>query len=392
MIILDHPYVSQILEDTIFKNQYPILKNKATKELNLREDLLFMDDKAFCETIKNKKFPLVYTNSENSIEWISQHLGFTHLPELILNFKNKARFRRMIQPMYPSFFFNEVAFEDLEKLASETLPYPFIIKPSVGFFSIGVHVVKNADEWKNIISQLKTEISTLGRNFPGEVIDVSSFILEEIIPGDEFAVDVYYDQEGEPVILNILKHLFSSAEDVSDRVYITSKQIIEENLEAFTGFLNNMGKLIDLRNFPMHIEFRVDEDNNIVPIEVNPMRFAGWCVTDIAWYAFGINVYEYFFEQKQPDWEVILQNKNDDIFSMVVADLPKDIQPKQIKQIDYEKFQNYFEEPLELRKIDYNKHGVFAFQFARTSYKNRSLLEDILKSDLKEFLVLGVRD
>ncbi|WP_291858079.1 ATP-grasp domain-containing protein [Marinilabilia sp.] len=391
MIILDHPYVSQILEDTILKNNYPVLKNKASEELNLREDLPFLDDHAFAEAIKGKDFPLVYTNSENSIEWISRNLDFTPLPELISNFKDKVKFRRLIKAMYPNFFFREVSFDDLEKIFHGELPYPFIIKPSVGFFSIGVHVVNDAAEWVKVVAKLKSEIDSLGRNFPGEVINVSTFILEEIIPGDEFAVDVYYDRAGKPVVLNILKHLFSSAEDVSDRVYITSKQIIEDHLESFTRFLSKMGDLIELRGFPMHIEFRVDSKNNIVPIEVNPMRFAGWCVTDIAWYAFGINVYEYFFEQKQPDWKNILKDKNDDIFSMVVADLPGDIPAEKIRKIDYLKFQNYFEEPLELRKIDYKKHGVFAFQFARTSYKNRKMLEDILKSDLKEFLIMKTR-
>ncbi|RCW33238.1 ATP-grasp domain-containing protein [Marinilabilia salmonicolor] len=388
MIILDHPYVSQILEDTIAQNNYGVLNNIAAEELTSRKDLQLLNDEAFTKAIRNQKVPLLYTNSENSIEWITQNLGFTRLPELILIFKNKARFRERIKSMYPDFFFKEVSFDQLDQLSSQALPFPFIIKPSVGFFSIGVHVVNNPEEWGKVVAKLKAEIGSLGHNFPGEVINVSNFILEEIIPGDEFAVDVYYDRNGEPVVLNILKHLFSSAEDVSDRVYITSKQIIEEHLESFTQFLSKMGDLIELRGFPMHIEFRVDSNNYIIPIEVNPMRFAGWCVTDIAWYAFGINVYEYFFEQKQPDWEAILKDKNDDIYSMVVADLPKDIPADNIKEIDYEKFRTYFEDPLELRKIDYKKHGVFAFQFARTSYKNRKLLEDILQSDLKEFLIL----
>jgi hypothetical protein len=388
MIILDHPYVSQILEDTIAQNNYGVLNNIAAEELTSRKDLQLLNDEAFTKAIRNQKVPLLYTNSENSIEWITQNLGFTRLPELILIFKNKARFRERIKSMYPDFFFKEVSFDQLDQLSSQALPFPFIIKPSVGFFSIGVHVVNNPEEWGKVVAKLKAEIGSLGHNFPGEVINVSNFILEEIIPGDEFAVDVYYDKNGEPVVLNILKHLFSSAEDVSDRVYITSKQIIEEHLESFTQFLSKMGDLIELRGFPIHIEFRVDSNNHIIPIEVNPMRFAGWCVTDIAWYAFGINVYEYFFEQKQPDWEAILKVKNDDIYSMVVADLPKDIPADNIKEIDYEKFRTYFEDPLELRKIDYKKHGVFAFQFARTSYKNRKLLEDILQSDLKEFLIL----
>lgn len=388
MIILNQPYVSQILEDTIAQNNYPVLNNTASEELTTRKDLQLLNDEDFTETIRNEKLPLLYTNSEDSIEWITQNLGFTRLPELIMVFKNKARFRKRIRSMYPDFFFKEVSFDKLDQLPSQTLPFPFIIKPSVGFFSIGVHVVNNASEWEKVVAKLKSEIGSLGRNFPGEVINVSNFILEEIIPGDEFAVDVYYDKNGKPVVLNILKHLFSSAEDVSDRVYITSKQIIEEHLQSFTQFLSKMGDLIELRGFPMHIEFRVDSNNHIIPIEVNPMRFAGWCVTDIAWYAFGINVYEYFLEQKQPDWKVILKDKSDDIFSMVVADLPKDIPAENIKEINYKKFRTYFEDPLELRKIDYKKHGVFAFQFARTSYKNRKLLEDILQSDLKEFLIL----
>lgn len=387
MIILDHPYVSGFLKDSILKNQYQVLNNSAVKELNPENNLPLLSSREFIAKIKEEKIPLVYSNSENAIEWISKNLDFTPLPHLIQIFKDKAEFRRLMQKMYPHFFFKEIAFNDLARVEADELPYPFIIKPSVGFFSIGVHVVNSPGDWKRIVDQLTSEIDTLGRQFPGEVIDVSSFILEEIIPGDEYAVDVYYDKEGKPVILNILKHLFSSGEDVSDRVYITSRQIIEEHLESFGHFLAELGNLANLRGFPMHIEFRVDKDGTIAPIEVNPMRFAGWCVTDIAWYAFGINVYEYFFEQKKPDWKTILRNMNDDIYSMVVADLPNDIEPDKIKDIDYRKFEAHFEEPLELRKIDFRKHGVFAFQFARTSYKNRQLLDDILQSDLKEFLV-----
>jgi hypothetical protein len=91
MIILDHPYVSGILEDTIFRNQYPVLNNPAARELNLRPDLPFLSDEAFVAAIKTSDFPLVYANSENAIEWITHHLDFTPLPALILNFKDKTR-------------------------------------------------------------------------------------------------------------------------------------------------------------------------------------------------------------------------------------------------------------------------------------------------------------
>jgi hypothetical protein len=332
--------------------------------------------------------PLIYTNSENPIEWISRHLQFTGLPRHIQNFKDKVRFRELIKGMYPNFYFREIAFNDLDSIDVNTLPLPCIIKPSIGFFSIGVYVINSKSEWPQILHQLERDVASRQGLYPNEVIDTTNFILEEIISGDEFAVDVYYNREGQPIILNILQHLFSSDEDVSDRVYLTSREIMKTWLKPFQAFLRQLGEVAGLSNFPMHIEVRVDENQRIVPIEVNPMRFAGWCVTDLAWYAYGINVYECFFEETEPDWTNILKSSNNDLYSMVVADLPKDIHADDIEAIDYERFQAHFEDPLELRKIDYKKHGVFAFIYARTSYHNRKLLEDILQSDLKEFLIL----
>jgi hypothetical protein len=42
----------------------------------------------------------------------------------------------------------------------------------------------------------------------------------------------------------------------------------------------SIGKATEISNFPVHIKVRVDKSGNVIPIEVNPMRFAG-CTTDI---------------------------------------------------------------------------------------------------------------
>jgi hypothetical protein len=47
----------------------------------------------------------------------------------------------------------------------------------------------------------------------------------------------------------------------------------------------------------MHVEVRVDGDV-ICPIEFNPMRFAGFSSTDVAYYAYGIRTIEYFCKIK----------------------------------------------------------------------------------------------
>jgi ATP-grasp domain-containing protein len=219
------------------------------------------------------------------------------------------------------------------------------------------------------------------------VFDASSFIIEQCINGEEFAVDAYFDADGEPVVLSILKHAFSLDADVSDRVYMSSKAIIEDNLGEFTEFLGNIGDLADVRRFPVHVELRRDSDGTLLPIEVNPMRFGGWCTTaDITHMAFGLNTYLSYYRQEKPDWQQLLQGKEGKLFCIVVLDNSTGIKEKQITSFDYEKLLSCFEKPLTLRKIDYHQYPVFGFLFTETRENNFSELKKILDSDLKEFI------
>jgi len=126
----------------------------------------------------------------------------------------------------------------------------------------------------------------------------------------------------------------------------------------------------------------------VIPIEVNPMRFAGWCTTDLAYYAYGINVYEYYIKQLEPDWKEILKDKKDKIYSIVVADIPNNIETTEIDEIDYQRFYSHFNKVLEMRKIDYRLHPVFAFLFVETENNQWIEIEQILMSDLREYIIL----
>ncbi len=136
--------------------------------------------------------------------------------------------------MYPDFYYRELKLEDIHKLTNEEIRFPFVIKPSVGFLSIGVHIVLNEKDWINAKDKLTTE--NLKSIFPPSVLNISNFIIEDYIIGEEYAVDYYYDDHGNVVILNILHHLFSSGTDTSDRVYYTSKEIIEEHKSKLESF------------------------------------------------------------------------------------------------------------------------------------------------------------
>lgn len=215
-----------------------------------------------------------------------------------------------------------------------------------------------------------------------------NFIIEQLIEGDEYAFDAYFDASGKPVIMGIYKHLFSSAADVSDRVYFTSREVIEQQLPLFTQFLTEVGKRATLRNFPLHVEVRI-QNNQVLPIEVNPMRFGGWCTTaDLTTLAFGFSPYVYFQQQRQPDWDALLADKAGKKFCMVLLDNSTGIPAEKITAFDYDEVTSRFEKVLDLRKNNWNNYPLFGIMFTETRNDNFQEIEHILTSDLKEFVNL----
>lgn len=387
MIILDKPYVSDFLINTINKYHLKVLRNQFTKTLNSINDSNFnLDDEAI-QIIENKH-ELLYTNSENAIDWISENLKNTNLPQQIELFKNKEKFRKLFSKLYPDFYFRTIAFKELGIIEFDTLLKPFVIKPKVGFFSMGVHIVNNKNDWKNVLKSLNTEMQLVKDIYPLQVMDATEFIIESYIRGEEFAIDGYFNSKGKPVILNILEHQFSSKDDVSDKLYFTSTTIIKKLKDKIQVFLEQLNGIAGLTNFPFHIEIRINNDM-IIPIEGNPMRFGGWCTTpDLTYYAFGINSYQYYFEQREPDWDAILKTHDTSIYSVIILNNATGFTSDQIKSFNYDKLLATFKHPLEMRKINYTKYPLFGFIFIKTPSECTIELNKILESDLSEFVLV----
>jgi len=386
MIILDKPYVSDFLIDTINKYEIPVLKSEYAKSINTINSTNLISDNDAIHSIINEN-ELLYTNSENAIGWISKNLEETNLPQQIELFKNKEKFRELISKLFPDFYFKKVAFNQLKDIDYKTLPKLIVVKPNVGFFSMGVHIIKNKNDWGNALVSLNTEIELVKDLYPLKVMNAKEFIIESYIKGKEYAVDCYFNDTGEPVILNMLEHKFSSTDDVSDRLYFTSTTLIHELKDQVQLFLKNLNDLAGLTNFPLHIEIRIENDM-VIPIEGNPMRFGGWCTTaDLTYHAFGINPYQYYFEQKKPDWDSILKTFDDAIYSIIILNNASGYTVDQIKSFDYDKLMSTFKDPLELRKIDHLKYPLFGFLFTKTSKDNLAELDNILVSNLREYVL-----
>lgn len=388
MILIDKPYVSDFLIETLENSQLEVVKTEIATEILKDKKINFITEKEAIEKIKtDEENTPVYTNSENAIAWVEKNLSFSSLPEKNRLFKNKIRFRELIKPLFPDYFFKGISFTDLDNLDLSSLKYPFIIKPAVGFFSFGVHKVQNASQWVSVLKILKKDIDLQKGIYPEEVLNTSEFIIEECIKGDEFAFDCYFDKEGKIIILNILHHLFSTGNDVNDRVYISSKEIIEKHISKFEDFMQKVGDLRNIKNYPLHVEVRINSDGKVIPIEINPMRFGGWCTTaDLSWFAYHFNSYEAYQKGEKPNWDQIFEGKENSDFSLIVLDNSTGIETQSIETFNYDKLLKNFKTPIHLRKVDHKKYLVFGFLFVKTPSNDKKELENILHSSLKEFI------
>lgn len=385
MIVLDYPYVSRFLADSVLELGQSVLDTPQARALVGDIPLDYIDEIEFsARLVLGGK---VYTNSENGLEHVLRCRCNEDLARQIDICKDKALFRETVAGLHPDYRFQRVSFDGLADFDPSSRTCPFIVKPTRGFFSLGVHVVDSPTDWPTVIKAIEAERAVLNAEYPEAVVSGGEFIVEQAIDGEEYAIDVYYDAEGNPVITNILHHSFLSAADVSDRLYYTSARVIETWLLPFTEYLRAVGCECGFRDFVTHVEVRVTDSGDILPIEANPLRLAGWCVADVTAHAWGFNPYECYFKELRPDWDAILTENQGMATVMVIGDLPPSLDRTTIRSIDYDGFQSIFSNVLELRKIDYRQYPVFAFAFASMPEAELDALKSTIMQDFTRFVV-----
>lgn len=382
MLILEKPYVSEKLIQMAIEKKLPVLRNSMSELLASRGYALnlYNDDEFVAEYYKRHR---LYSMSENGLGWIVEHLKDKELIDKIELLKNKATFRRICSDMYPNFFFKEVEIAELNTMSITDLHFPLVLKPSVGFLSVGVYVVNNEAEWKNAVADINANFAKSSSQFPEFVVGTAKFLIEEYIRGEEYAVDAYFDEAGNPAILNIYHHRFANEADTSDRLYCSNKALYDKYEQTFTEFLINTNKVIGLRNFPMHIEFRYDGEMAI-PIEINPLRFAGFCLNELQTHITGIHPVAAYLENVHITKEEMWKGREEDTYSFLVLERPANA--PQASEFDSDKFRNHFSDVLEIREVKEAAVGVAATVFARTSKDNIAELDEILTLDMCEYM------
>lgn len=381
--ILDKSLISALLEDALVTCGVSVLK-VGRVSFSREEEISFVDEDQCASQRANGLVPNIYMVSESVLPFVYKYLPQRPL-EITRTFKNKHEFRKATSLLYPSFHFKSIKLSDAGPVQTDDLRFPLIIKPSIGFASVGISTIKNTEELKSTLVKLKKECGHLQVTYQEHVVSLDEFLIEDYIAGDEYAVDAYFDSDGNPIILNILKHPFTNDGDVGDRVYFTSKNIIADCHEPVLRELKAVGEIFNLKKYQMHIEFRV-QNGRFIPIEINPLRFTGLCSTDIAYYAYGINTHEYFFKELKPDWEKILKSCDERYYCISCGDIPHSVDLRTIKNVRYDAFIKLFSTVFELRKFDHRSIHIFAEAFTATN--DYGEIERFLKMDLSNYVVV----
>ncbi|WP_139653726.1 ATP-grasp domain-containing protein [Raoultibacter phocaeensis] len=381
MIMLEEPFVSETLIAWLEDSQHPVLDNAMARRVAADHAIaLCPEDEAVSRIEAGER---LYTSSENALAWLAQHVKCESITRPLEMFKDKALMRRVLAPLDPDFFFMTCAADELPALDFSELKPPFVLKPSVGFCSVGVYAIADEADWKAALADIERNAASWRDMYPESVIGASEFVLEGYIEGTEYAIDAYWDAEGKAHVLDVLRHDFASPSDTSDRMYCTGVSIVSETAPRFAAWLDLVNELVGAKNFPVHVEVRVSGDV-IRPIEFNPLRFAGLGGTDVSWFAYGFRTYECFLQDELPDWERIGVGREGKLYTMSVLGAPSGMEGDE--RFDYEAFRARFSHVLCLRQFDYHAFGNFGFLFLETDEDDDTERVFLMNSDLREFI------
>ena len=386
MFIIEKPYVSEYLVDTIINHDWLVLENETVTTCGIEEDAFnLLSSEAAADYYIKQEFPFIYSNSENALEWVVNNLPKSNLTNYIKIFKDKAKFRELLKDKYPDFYFRTIEYLDINYVDKEEYAYPLILKPSVGYLNFGVRMIESSDKWEPYIKSLHKEIATNKSKYDENVVNSTTILIEEIIHGEGFKIDAFYDRNGVPVILNIFKHLTKDEKDMSNRLYVTSVSVMIQYLAKFTMFLSELGEMFNIKNFPLNLEVKITPSGELIPVEVNPMRFSGWCASDIAKYAWGINVYEYLEKQIHPDWNDIMEKAGKDTYYFSMIDIPKGFPKSSVNGFSFGRYLADFSNVFEARHIDFKSNPYFGMVLGSTS--NEEELDMILNMETGKYVV-----
>ncbi|OJJ20347.1 hypothetical protein BKI52_17950 [marine bacterium AO1-C] len=318
----------------------------------------------------------VCITSEATLESVLNKMNDDSKIEAVKSMKDKYLFRDLLSRTYPSLDYKTVELKDIPKLKLNSKK---IIKPVKGCFGTAVKIIDENSNLENVVEEITSEINKNSTILSENVLSQSKFIVEDFIEGKEYAVDMFFDSTGIPHIVNIYYHPTPKHAEYLHMMYYTNKDIFEEVYDSAIDFFVEINKKLQLTNISLHSEFKLSKD--LVPIEINAMRFGGMGLGNMIYHSLNINPYKCFIEENSPKWDELWKKHSNENFVFLIAYNGTNIDPNQQKP-NFKKIERKFSEILNKTVFNYQKQLAFGIYTLKESAEN---IEEILNIDFNDF-------
>lgn len=314
--------------------------------------------------------------SEATLETVLNKIDDDLKVNAIKAMKDKYLFRDLLTDIFPSLKYKTVELKNISKL---NLTSKKILKPIKGCFGTAVKTIDENSNLDRVIEEIKIELSKNSAILSENVLSQSKFILEDYINGEEYAVDMFFDSKGNPHIVNIYYHPIPKYSDYLHMLYYTNKNIFEKVYDKAIEFFNKINKKLKLKNVTLHSEFKLSDD--LIPIEINAMRYGGMGLGNMIYHSLNINPYQHFQEEQSPDWKKIWEQYPDENFAFLIAYNGTHIDLNKQKP-NFTKIESKFSKILNKTVFNYQKQLAFGVYTLKENSEN---IEKLLQIDFNDF-------
>ncbi|WP_242155325.1 ATP-grasp domain-containing protein [Aestuariivivens sediminis] len=334
-------------------------------------------ERDFLDKYKTMSFPCkICTTSEATLDSILNGIDDDVTKTAIESMKDKLLFRKLLQDDFPALKYYYINYDDIKALKISNKK---VLKPVKGCFGTAVKIIDEHSDLNLIAEEIKSEIGVNSSVFSDSVLSQNAFLLEDFIDGEEYAVDMFYDSQGKPHIVNIYYHPLPKHQDYLHMIYYTSKIIFETVYDEAMTFFYKLNAKLQVKNMALHSEFK--RSHKLVPIEINAMRFGGMGLGNMIYHSLKVNPYEHFINEQSPNWDRIWRDWPTSNFVYFIAYNGTDIN-KALQRPNLNKLENEFTKILNRTSFDYRKQLAFGVYTLEESSEN---IEKLLKIDFNDY-------
>ncbi len=314
----------------------------------------------------------VCIDSEAAIELVTSRIDYPAKHQAVKLLKDKYAFRQMLRDMYPQYQYQLVKASEIQGLQ---IDQKSIIKPVKGVFGTAVKIINSDTDLTRLSEKLQSELLKNKSVFTEGVLSQEDFIIEQYIEGEEYAVDMFYNSVGDTCITNIYHHPIPANRCYLHIIYYASKAVFDRIYTKAKSFFAALNKILNVTNLAIHGEFKLDGEE-LVPIELNSLRFGGMGLGNMVFHSLGVNPYLYFLNDVEPNWQLLWHDKEQDIFTFFIAYNGVNVDLANHKP-NYSLLEQQFTQILFKQYFDYQHQLVFGIYCLKESSQNLPKLLEI---------------